>query len=76
MLLVVTQGKQPNSGHRVRITNVGDPGGRLIVDVTEVSPGMDCITLQVDTAPYHVVRVPRSDDPVRFVRHAKKKRCD
>ena len=66
MLLVASQGRQPSSGHRLRITSVGTPGGVLIVDVTEVSPGKGCPAGGVLTSPYHVVRVRRTDTPVRF----------
>jgi PrcB C-terminal len=76
MLLVASQGRQPSGGHQLRIASVGDPGDALVVDVTEVSPGPGCVTTGGITSPYHVVRVPRSDKPVRFVRHPKEKTCD
>jgi hypothetical protein len=76
MLLVASQGRQPSGGHLLRITGVEASGGALLVDVTEVSPGEGCITAGVITSPYHVVRVTRSDKPVRFRRHPKEKVCD
>jgi hypothetical protein len=74
-LLVASQGRQPSSGHRLRMTSVGGPGGVLIVDVADVSPGKGCLSGVVLTSPYHVVRVPRTDIPVRFFRHPRVKRC-
>jgi hypothetical protein len=76
MLVVAAQGRQPSGGHQLRIAGVGDPGDALVVDVTEVSPGPGCVTTGVMTSPYHVVRVARSDKPVRFVRHPQEQPCD
>jgi hypothetical protein len=76
MLVVASQGRQPSGGHQLRIAGVGDTGDALVADVTEVSPGPGCVTTGVITSPYHVVRVPRSDQPVRFVRHSKENTCD
>ena len=75
MLLVASQGRQPSSGHRVRITSVGSPGGVVIVDVTEVSPGKGCPAGGVLTSPYHVIRVSRTDTPVQFFRHTRVRKC-
>jgi hypothetical protein len=75
MLLVAVQGRQPSGGHRTTITGVEDTGGRLIVDVNDVSPGPSCITTGVETSPYHVVRVRRSSDPVDFTRHPVVRDC-
>jgi hypothetical protein len=75
MLLVAVQGRQPSGGHRTTITDVGDTGGRLIVDVDDLSPGPGCITTGVITSPYHVVRVRRSSDPVSFQRHPVERDC-
>jgi PrcB C-terminal len=75
MLLVAVQGRQPSGGHATTITGVGDTGGRLIVDVRDVSPGPRCITTGVMTSPFHVVRVRRSRDRVSFQRHPVERDC-
>lgn len=75
MLLVAVQGRQPSGGHRTTITGVGDTGGRLIVDVNDVSPGPGCVTTGVETSPYHVVRVRRTSDRVSFQRHPVERDC-
>jgi PrcB C-terminal/PASTA domain len=75
MLLVAIQGRQPSGAHSTTITGVGDTGGRLIVDVDDLSPGRGCVTPGVMTSPYHVVRVRRSDDPVEFTRHRIQRDC-
>jgi hypothetical protein len=75
MLLVAVQGRRPSGGHAATITGVGDTGGRLIVDVDDVSPGPGCMTTGAMTSPYHVVRVRRSRDPVSFQRHPVERDC-
>jgi hypothetical protein len=75
MLLVAVQGRQPSGGHRTTIAGVEDTGGRLVVEVDDVSPGPGCITTGVITSPYHVVRVRRSGDPVSFTRHPVERDC-
>jgi PrcB C-terminal len=64
MLIVVTQGRQPSGGYSVRIRAIADNGTRLVVDAREYEPARHCITPQVVTAPYHVVRVRRTPKPV------------
>ena len=75
MLLVAVQGRQPSGGHAATITDVGDTGGSLIVDVDDVSPGPGCITTGVITSPYHVVRIRRSRDSISFQRHPVERDC-
>jgi PrcB C-terminal len=75
MLLVSVQGRQPSGGHATTITAVGDTGASLIADVDDTVPGPGCITTGVETAPYHVVRVRRSGQPVQFTRHRTERDC-
>lgn len=76
MLLIATQGRRPASGDHVSITSVADTGASLEVDVTDVSTPKRCTSADVSTSPYHVIRIPRSDEPVHFVGHPKRQPCD
>jgi protease stability complex PrcB-like protein len=75
MLLATVQGRQPSGGHATTITVVRDTGRALIAEVDDVSPGANCVTTGVETAPYHVVRVRRTADPVEFIRHRLRRDC-
>lgn len=69
MLLLVTQGYRPTAGYAIDVAGVSKAAARLVVDVEEHSPGPGCFVAQHVTAPYDVVRVPRSSRVVSFVRH-------
>jgi hypothetical protein len=66
MLLVVLQGQRGSGGHSIAVTRVSKLASQLVVRVEERSPGAGCMTAAVMTAPYHVVRVPRSNRSVVF----------
>jgi hypothetical protein len=50
---------------KVTIRGVRRSGGELVVDLLEAPPAPNC-TCFVSERPLHVVRLPRSADPVRF----------
>jgi PrcB C-terminal len=68
VLLAVTQGRKPTGGYRIAITSVTKRGARVLVRVRETSPGGDCVTPQVVTSPYHVVRARRTRGAAEFRR--------
>jgi hypothetical protein len=51
---------------KVTIRGVARSGGELVVDLLEAPPAPNCVCF-VSERPLHVVRLPRSADPVRFV---------
>lgn len=50
---------------KVTVRSVRRSGGELVVDLLEAPPASNCICF-VSERPIHVVRLPRSADPVRF----------
>ena len=50
------------------VTGAERDGDALVVTWRERAPGRGDMTAQVITFPYHLVRVPRHDGPVRFER--------
>ena len=50
---------------RVTVRNVVHARGELVVDLLEAPPAANCICITSER-PLHVVRFPRSADPVRF----------
>ncbi|MGI8794060.1 MAG: protease complex subunit PrcB family protein [Acidimicrobiales bacterium] len=64
MVIAVFLGQQPNAGYDVEVTSINSI---YEVSYDEVSPGAECITAQVLTAPFHVVVVPTSDTDATFL---------
>jgi PrcB C-terminal len=75
MVIVVTQGRQPSSGHSIQVERIRRTGRGWRVEVTEVEPGPGCVTGGVITSPYHVVRVKRSGKRPRFERERTEVAC-
>jgi hypothetical protein len=50
---------------KVTIRGIARSGGELVVDLLEAPPAPNC-TCFVSERPLHIVRLPRSADPVRF----------
>jgi hypothetical protein len=76
MLIAVTQGRQPSGGHKIRIARIERTRAGWLVKVVETRPGRGCVVAGVITSPYHVVRVPRSTQRVRFERRRTEQSCD
>jgi len=67
MVLVACLGGRRTGGHAIEIVEATLGGGELVVLVRETAPAPGVLTPQVLTAPFHAVRVARSDWPVRWV---------
>ena len=64
----VFAGMRNTGGYEVEVTGAKRDGDALVVTWRERAPGRGDMTAQVITFPYHLVRVPRHDGPVRFER--------
>lgn len=60
-ILVAFQGERPSGGYKIQFNTVVDTGGALEVFVKEQEPGEGCATTAVMTAPYQIVKIPKSD---------------
>jgi hypothetical protein len=67
MLLVAAMGTRATGGYSIEIEAVDRDSSAITVSVRGRSPGRNCATTQALTAPVDIVRIPRSDHPVRFV---------
>lgn len=76
MLLVAAMGTRPTGGHAIEIEAVDRDGSSITASVRTRSPGKNCMTTQALTAPVAIVRIPRSDLPVRFVEEHIVTSCD
>lgn len=65
-VIAVFQGQRSSAGYTIEVTKILQVNGKLEVFVTETSPGDSCVTAQVITAPYHLVKIQRFTDGVKF----------
>jgi hypothetical protein len=60
MVVAVFMGEKPTGGYAVSVKDAREEKGKLAVAVVERVPGPGAITIQVLTAPFHMVAVKRS----------------
>ncbi|MBI2268529.1 MAG: protease complex subunit PrcB family protein [Candidatus Blackburnbacteria bacterium] len=65
-VIAVFQGKKNTGGYGIEVSEVWQKDGNLEVSVTETSPGANCFTVQMLTAPYHIVKIPKFTEEVEF----------
>ena len=53
--LFVSMGERNSGGYSIEIESIVRLGNHLYVNVTEKSPGSNCVTTQAITQPYHLV---------------------
>ena len=68
MVVAIFMGRKSTGGYGVSIQEVKPVAGKLVVRYQERAPGKGDITIQVLTAPYALVAVPRSNLPVEWQR--------
>lgn len=66
-VLVALMGLQPTTGYDMRITDVRTAGQRVVVYVTQTVPPPSLLTIENPTTPYHMVVIPKIDQPVDLV---------
>lgn len=74
-VLAVFQGQRGSAGYVIEITKIVKVDNSLEVFVTETSPGSSCLTAQVITAPYHIVKIEKFTGEVRFNQEQKVTDC-
>lgn len=62
MVIAVFQGTEPNSGYSLEISKIEESSDTLQISTKEVLPGKGCITAQVVTQPYQIVKLKRVDN--------------
>lgn len=67
MVLVAAMGTRATGGFSIEIEAVDRDSSSITASVRKRSPGNTCGTTAALTAPVAIVRIPRSDKPVRFV---------
>jgi hypothetical protein len=60
-------GEYPNGGGSIGVKTIIYNDDETIVNVEEVTPGPNCVTTDMITQPYQIVRIPKADIPIKFV---------
>jgi len=68
MVAAVFVGTQPTGGFSVEIVATHREAEALIIEYVERRPGRGDVTAQVLTSPFHIVKLPKHDGPIRFER--------
>jgi hypothetical protein len=67
MVIVVTMGTQSTGGYAIEIVSVEETNQVLRISVRRTKPPKGAMTIQVLTAPFQMVTVPKSDLKPEFV---------
>ena len=71
MVVGVFAGEKSTGGYEVEITRAERRNSRLYLYYLEKSPPRDAMVAQVLTQPYHLLKIPRDDSPVAFLRESR-----
>jgi hypothetical protein len=74
MVVAVFSGTRPTGGYSVQILSAAREADAFVIQYAERQPAGDTIVTQVLTAPFHMIRLPRVEGPVRFSRLAPPRR--
>jgi hypothetical protein len=66
MVIAVTMGTKRTGGYAIEIVGVEVVDKKLKISVKETSPPPGAMAIQVLSAPFHFVAMPRSDFAVEF----------
>jgi len=66
MVVGVFLGNRPSSGYNVKVTQIIDQKDSIEVYATETTPDTDKMSLTVMTAPYHIIKLDKSNKTVKF----------
>jgi Tfp pilus assembly protein PilV len=66
MVVVAAMGMKSHGGYKIAITAAAEDAGKVIVEVTETSPGARCMNAMMMTSPVVVAKVPRRAGEVSF----------
>jgi hypothetical protein len=66
MVIGAFAGFKPSSGFSTEIKSIEVKGDELHVQVVDTKPSPGAMTMDIVTYPYHIVKVTKSDMPVKF----------
>jgi len=63
-VIAVFAGERPTAGYSIAVSKVADVEGKRLVTISLMQPASDCVTAQVITAPYEILRLPATPLPL------------
>ena len=63
-VIAVFSGERPTAGHSVAVSKVEDVGDSRVVTISLIQPAPDCVTAQVVTMPYEILKLPATPLPL------------
>lgn len=76
MVVIAALGARGSGGWSIVVDSAVWRGGTTAIYLRRLAPGRGCFTTAAVSSPVDVVRVPRSDAPVRFVERLVREDCD
>jgi hypothetical protein len=70
LVAAVFLGSRPTGGFGVEIVRTRRENEALVIEYVERRPAADTLVTQVLTSPFHIVKLPRFNGPIRFRRIA------
>ena len=67
MVVALFMGERPTGGYAIEITRVERADSGLAVHYRSKGPDQGAMLTQALTQPFHLIKLPRDDGPVRFV---------
>ena len=67
-VIAVFLGTRNTGGYRAMITEIERHGSDLVVTWQEEKPSPDLMVTQALTSPFHIVRIDKTTDPVKFAK--------
>ncbi len=74
IVILAAMGDKHSGGFKVEITGATEQGGKVVVEVTETSPGQKCMNAMMMTSPVVLAAIPKQQAEVTF--HVVKKIVD
>lgn len=59
-VIAVSDKVEPSGGYSVSVNRLqASEKGRIVISVTKISPGPDCLVKSTITQPFHIIRIPK-----------------
>lgn len=76
MVIGVFYGQYPNGGSSISVKSVEMYETMIMVKIDEVTPGHNCVTTDVLTQPFQIIRIPKVMVPINYATEQVIRKCD
>jgi len=75
-VIAIGLGELVTGGTNIKILGIGKLKNVIQVTFRETRPGMGCIVSQAINQPYYIVKIPKTDKPITFVKFVEMRTCE